>query len=253
MTSRAVSVLSALALVLVVVGTGAVSSAKPPPIPAQLAALQARVRMLEHTVALLQHRPNLPGPRGPIGPHGPAGPAGAVGPVGPGGSVGPAGPPGPLGPQGVAGPAGPVGPAGVMGPAGPQGVAGPQGPAGAQGQPGPSGPAGAPAPAVLTSGQSISGIVAAEFQAQGLGNQSADGVTFRTPAAVAPSSAMIGPRGDCQRPGQAPPGMLCLYQQSAGNAVANPVNLSQFGFVFLISAQSAGDSYWFGSYTYTQP
>jgi hypothetical protein len=106
---------------------------------------------------------------------------------------------------------------------------------------------------VLTSGQTVSGMVAEEFSAREVGDQVAAAVDFRIPAAVAPNTVVIGPRGDCQHPGQAPAGVLCLYQQSAGNATADPVNLSALGFIFVISAVNTGDSYWFGSYSYTQP
>jgi hypothetical protein len=95
--------------------------------------------------------------------------------------------------------------------------------------------------------------VAAEFQAQGSGDMTANGVTFRIPAAVAPTSAVLGPKDTCQHAGQSPPGILCLYQQSTNNATASAVNLSALGFVLLISSGNAGDSYWFGTYTYTQP
>jgi hypothetical protein len=106
---------------------------------------------------------------------------------------------------------------------------------------------------VLTSGQTVSGMVAEEFSAREIGDQVATAVDFRIPAAVAPNAVVIGPRGDCQHPGQAPAGVLCLYQQSAGNATADPVNLSALGFIFVISAVSSGDSYWFGTFSYTQP
>jgi hypothetical protein len=135
----------------------------------------------------------------------------------------------------------------IRGPAGPQG---PQGPQGAQG---PAGSPGAPAPAVLTSGQTAAGVVAAEFNANEAADQSANAVTFRIPAAVAPKSVIVGVHDGCQYPGQAPAGVLCLYPDSSNNATASAVNVTSMGFVFLISSQGAGDSYWFGTYAYTQP
>lgn len=238
MTSRAITVLTALLLVMLALATGASGSVKQPPIPAQIAALQTQVRTLERAVTILQHRAGVPGPHGPQGLQGLQGPQGLPGP------------------RGIIGPVGPIGPIGPRGSSGPQGVPGPQGPPGQQGadgQQGPPGPSGVPAPTILTSGQSVTGIIAAEFSAQSVGDQTATGVTFRISAAVAPSQAVIGPHGECLRPGQAPAGMLCLYLQSAGNASASTINLTQYGFIFVINAQSVGDSYWFGSYTYTQP
>lgn len=117
----------------------------------------------------------------------------------------------------------------------------------------PAGPPGAPAPAVLTSGQTVTGLVAAEYDARTGGDQEAEPVTFRVPAAVAPRTVTVGMRDGCKGPGQAPPGVLCLYQDSANNAAPSAVNLSSLGFVFLIASQDVGDSYWFGTFAYTQP
>lgn len=106
---------------------------------------------------------------------------------------------------------------------------------------------------MLASGDTISGVVAAEFTARNDAEVSASPVTFRIPAAVAPKAVKVGAGDGCPRSGQAVPGVLCLYPDSSNNATPTPVNLSTLGFVFLLTSQGPGDSSWFGTYSYTQP
>lgn len=144
----------------------------------------------------------------------------------------------------------------VRGPQGARGSQGPQGPAGptgAQGATGPAGPPGAGSTAILASGDTVSGVVAAEFTARNDAEVGASPVTFRIPAATAPRAVKVGVGDACPRPGQAAPGVLCLYPDSTYNATPTPVNLSSLGFVFLATSQGPGDSSWFGTYAYTQP
>src|SRR5690348_14939445 len=95
---RVAGAVGVLALTMSVLGTGATSKPKVPPIPTRVAALEARIKTLEHQVSVLTLRQ---GPRGPVGPRGPSGLIGATGPAG---AQGPAGPPGPVGSQGPIGP-----------------------------------------------------------------------------------------------------------------------------------------------------
>ncbi|HWE63954.1 MAG TPA: hypothetical protein VHB98_19745 [Chloroflexota bacterium] len=82
MRSRAVQLLSVLAVALAIVGTGATGADKPAPIPEQVAALRTQVRLLQQQVTVLEHRATptaIRGPAGPVGPQGPQGPAGPPG------------------------------------------------------------------------------------------------------------------------------------------------------------------------------
>ena len=150
---------------------------------------------------------------------------------------------------------------GKTGPQGTTGAQGPQGSTGAKGEPG------SPAPSVLTSGHSESGdYVLTESNAKtGAGTSAA--VSFPIPLAERLPEGKFDflPPGktsaECNGPGHAAPGFLCVYSTETSNAgfesVFDPEKPGSFGtgtFGFQIAFEAEGQSVFAaGTWTVTAP
>jgi|GEM_PF-1988530 len=147
------------------------------------------------------------------------------------------------------------------------GPAGPQGPTGEAGPKGSNGGRGEPAPSILASGASESGV----FAMRGAGGSKvplAEGITFRIPLAVAlPASQVIftqlgKPVANCQGPGLAGKGYLCIYyavrtlvgEEKTFNVEGIPPTegAGRLGFTLEVLASEAAAAYE-GTYTLTAP
>jgi hypothetical protein len=155
----------------------------------------------------LRGKPGPPGPRGKQGKQGRRGPRG--GPVGPRGRRGPEGPPGPDGLTGV------------------QGV---QGPEGRRGPPGEKGDPGASAYSPLPSGVSESGVYSANVGGSAskvVYDAVSLPVVLKAPVPIANVEYLLpgSPTSNCEGPGFAARGFLCIYSnfpQGKGILPATP-------------------------------
>lgn len=153
---------------------------------------------------------------------------------------------------------GPAGPAGAAGAPGAQGVAGPAG------EPGPDGPPGRSALDPLEAGETVRGLVAADFQAAAAGGDWRAVASYPVPASSPPGTTYI----DGQTPGEtctgtflqptAPLDTLCVYFSNAVNPLLSPTSHavltgpSRLGFAIAWSPTGAGDTWMMASYAYTQ-
>ncbi|HXD53437.1 MAG TPA: hypothetical protein VN618_01660 [Solirubrobacteraceae bacterium] len=150
---------------------------------------------------------------------------------------------------------------GRTGKPGPRGTTGAQGPAGAKGE------TGSPAPSVLTSGRSESGVYALTDSNTKAGAEASVGVTFPIPL---PERLPEGkyrylPPGntspECSGPGHSAPGFLCVYSTETFELdfenIFNPEKSGVFGsgvFGFEIAFATKGTAVFdLGTWTVTAP
>lgn len=148
---------------------------------------------------------------------------------------------------------------GAPGPAGPQGPAGPPGAQGPAGAPGPAGSVLAP----LQPGQTIRGAVGSDFQVTAAGGDWRAFASFPVPLQAVPASLYIDgitPGDTCTGSDSnptAPANTLCVYPTAALNPSlgANSHSfaaVSRFGFAVHWSPTAVGDTYFWGTWAYTQ-
>ncbi len=175
----------------------------------------------------------------------------------------PAGEAGPAGEQGPPGEQGPAGADGADGAPGPQGPAGPQGPTGPQGSPGPRGADGRSALTPLRAGETVRGILIANYRTPTPGLLSV-AASFPVPAAdnpvgVAVDGITFGEQctGTPVEP-TAPPDVICVYPTGASNPSLGPglthsgVEFGRVGFVVSWNAVQAGPTHFYATWAFTE-
>lgn len=154
----------------------------------------------------------------------------------------------------------PAGATGPTGPAGPQGAAGAPGP---QGDPGIQGPVGRSALDNLEAGETVRGFLGGDFHVTAAGGDWRAVASFPIPGSSAPGQIYIDGHsagetctGSAAQP-TAPPNTLCVYPVASDNpTLSGPTHTvfapTRFGFVVSWSPTNVGDTFFYGTYAYTQ-
>ncbi|WP_139175729.1 collagen-like triple helix repeat-containing protein [Nocardioides lianchengensis] len=154
-------------------------------------------------------------------------------------------------------------PAGARGPQGLRGVPGAAGAPGEPGLPGLQGEPGRSALTTLEAGETVRGYVGGDFHTPAAGSDWRAVASFPIPGSSAPGTVYI----DGVTPGEtcagtalvptAPVDTLCVYPQGAANPFLGGASHTafaptKFGFYVTWSPTSVGDTYFSGTYAYTQ-